>query len=380
LTSPLRVVLVTTSLMRGGAETQVFLIAQELIRGGHEVHVVTMRRPEAYSIELAALGIPCTSLGMRSGVPDVRAIFGLARVVRATRPDVVHSHMVHANLLARVARSIAPIPVLVSTAHSLNEGSRWRDLAYRVTDPMATLTTNVCEAAVERFVRIGAVPRHRIRCVPNGLDPEAYRRDEDLRLRLRERLGAGDRFVWLAVGRLERVKDYPTLLRSFVEVLRQRPDSLAFIVSDGPERAALEKLSAQLGLSDHVRFLGARTDVAALLSAADGFVLSSLWEGLPMVLLEAASARLPIVATRVGGNVDVVLDGQSGFLVDASEPPALADAMIRLAGLAPVERANMGATGLAHVERLFHIRQVVARWVAIYRELLARDPRSRRGS
>ena len=166
--APLRVLLVSTSLMGGGAERQVFLLARGLRAHGHAVAVVSMLTPENYVPELEALGVPVSDLGMRRGVPDPRALARLAGVVRRWRPDVVHSHMVHANLLARLARLLAPVPVEVSTAHNLTEGARWREIAYRLTDPLCTLTTNVCRACVARYVRVGAAPDARSATCPTA--------------------------------------------------------------------------------------------------------------------------------------------------------------------------------------------------------------------
>ena len=368
---------VTTSLMRGGAETQVFLLARTLMQRGHVVHVVSMRPAEAYEDDLASQGIAFTSLGMRSGRPDPRGLVRLACAVHAFRPDVVHSHMVHANLLARLARPFAPMPVLITTAHNLSEGARWRELAYRLTDPLATLSTNVCQAAVDRFVEVGAVPRGRMRYVPNGLEPEAFAPDLTRRERTRAVLALGDRFIWLAVGRLEAQKDYPTMLEATAEAVREHPSLTLLVVSDGPERSSLEALRARCGLGDdEVRFLGARSDVPDLMRAADAYVMSSAWEGLPMVLLEASAAHLPIVATDVGGNADIVLAERSGVLVPAHDPAALASAMRRVMALPTDTRAAWGSAAAAHVDRHFRLERVVDVWESLYEECL----RSRRAN
>jgi glycosyltransferase involved in cell wall biosynthesis len=366
-----RIMLVTTSLMRGGAETQVFLLARTFARRGHAVHVVSMRPPEAYQDDLRELGITFTSLGMRSGLPDPRGMLRLARAVRAWRPDVVHSHMVHANLLARITRIVAPMPVLISTAHNLTEGARWRELAYRYTDRLATLSTNVSQAAVDRFVAVGAVPEGRMRFVPNGLEPASFAPDPVRRERTREALALGDRFTWLAVGRLEAQKDYPTMLAATAEAASAHPSLTVLVVSDGPERATLEALRAQLGLtSEQVRFLGARSDVPDLMRAADAYLMSSAWEGLPMVLLEAAAAHLPIVATDVGGNADIVLAERSGVLVPAHQPAALAAAMTRVMASSDATRTAWGAEGATHVDRHFLLDRVVDDWEALYEACL----------
>jgi glycosyltransferase involved in cell wall biosynthesis len=372
--------LVTTSLMLGGAETQVFLLATRLARRGHPVHVVSMRVIEAHGAELADAGVACTSLDMRPGMPDPLALWRFARIIRAWRPDVVHSHMVHANLLARLARPIAPVPVQVSTAHNLSEGARWREWAYRATDRWCDLTTNVCQAAVDRYVRVGAVPAGKIVRVPNGLDSRDFRRDPEVGRRVRRELGVGDDvFLWLAVGRIEPQKDYPTLLTALRRLEVPATGALTLLVGSGglAEEIAEEIRAAGLG-EDRLRLLGSRSDVPDLLSAADAYVMSSAWEGLPMVLLEAAASRLPVVATNVGGNDEIVLHERTGLLVPAGDPGALADAMARTMKAAPAQRLAWGDAGAAHVRDEFDLDRVVGRWVAIYDDLLRRQGRGER--
>ena len=364
---PLRIMLVTTSLMVGGAETQVYLLARGFAALGHAVHVVTMTPPTAYEPELAAAGVPLTSLGYARGAPDPRGVLRLARAVRAWRPDVVHSHMVHANLLARLARPFARVPVLVSTAHNLTEGARWREVAYRLTDPLATLSTNVCHAGVERYRRVGAAPAGRMVAMPNGIEVSAFARPEERRRRAREALGLGAEHAWLAVGRLEPQKDLPNMLRAFA-ALPERERTL-LLVGEGPLQGALVAQARELGLGERVRFLGRRLDVPDLMAAADGYLMSSAWEGLPLVLIEAAAASLPIVATDVGGNAEIVEDGRNGFLAPAGDPAALAAAMVRLEALPAAERRAMGAAGLRKVEAEYEIGAVTRRWLELYRRL-----------
>lgn len=379
---PLRIMLVTTSLMRGGAETQVFLLARGLRSRGHEVAVVSMRDPEAYVLELEALRIPFHSLGMRRGIPDPRAAYRLIKTVRAWRPDVVHSHMVHANLLARLVRPFAPIAMQVSTAHNLQEGGRWRELAYRWTDRWADVTTNVAQAAVDRFVEVGAVPARKIRLMVNGIVVEDHRRDVEARERLRAELGVGDRFLWLAVGRLEEQKDYPTMMRAFQAMQSTWPKAVVSVVSPGPDLAALEALRAELGIDAHrFTFLGARDDVPALMSAADAYLMSSAWEGLPLVLLEAAAAELPTVATDVGGNREIVRAGETGLLVPAKDPEALAAAMRSVMSMGAEDRAGWGAAAHAFVRERYDLSVVLDHWEALYRAGLERSaPEAGRGT
>lgn len=368
---PFRILLVTTSLIRGGAETQVYLLAKGFAARGHAVRVVSMLAPEAYVDELAVAGVEVVSLGLTRGAIDPRGPLRLAREVRRWRPDVVHSHMVHANLLARLARPLAWAPVQVSTAHNLDEGARWREVAYRATDALCTLTTNVCRAGADRYVRIGATPRRKMRPMPNGIVVDALRRTPERRARARDALGLGVRFVWLAVGRIEPQKDWPTMLRAVAAEREAGAGARLLVVGEGAQASAVQADRDALGLGDDdVRFLGARGDVPDLMAAADGYLMSSAWEGLPLVLLEASAAELPIVATDVGGNDEIVLDGHTGYLVPSRDPAALAAAMARLRTADEGTRVAMGRRALAHVRETFDIERVTDRWVDLYRELL----------
>lgn len=371
--APSSIVFVVTALMHGGAEHQAVLLASEFARRGWTVRVVSMRPPEAHEATLAAAGVEVVSLNMARRIPDPRAIWRLARLLRAWRPDVVHSHMVHANLLARVTRLIAPAPVLISTAHNVTEGPRWRERAYRFTEPLCDLTTNVSGAAVERYIRVGAASADRIRYVPNGIDLTRFRRSPTERARVRTELGFEDRPVLLGVGRFEPAKDHANMLTAFCLVVEQRPDALLVLIGQGRLESTIREHADVLGVGEHVVFLGKRDDVSAVMNAADVYLMSSAWEGLPLVLLEAAAVGLPIVATDVGGNAEVVIDGESGLLVPPADPEALAHALLRMLSLPAGTRERWGQTGRAHVERAFGIEQIIARWEALYRELWERD-------
>lgn len=362
--------------MHGGAEVQVFLLAAELKRRGHDVTLVSMRDAEAFEDELNQLGIPVHSLGMQRGVGDPTALFRLARLVRSSRPDVVHSHMVHANLLARLVRLFAPMPVQISTAHNYSEGARWREIAYRLTDPLCDLTTNVCQACVEHFVDVGASPKARIRYMPNGLDVEKFQARPGAREAKRQELGIADgTTLWLAVGRLEEQKDYPNLIEA-VRQLTTDEDVMPFTVivaGEGTVHEELDGLTRAANLDPtRFRLLGSRTDVVDLMAAADAYVMSSAWEGLPMVLLEAGASRLPAVVTDVGGNREVVADGGTGFVVPPHDPGALANAMRRLMQLGDAELRAMGDNARLNIEASFGLAGVVDQWEEIYRDLLER--------
>lgn len=369
----MRVLFLSTSMGMGGADSQLLSAARELRARGHELRIVSLTPLGPMGLQARSAGLPTESLEMRRGVPDPRGLWRLARLVRTWRPDVVHSHMIHANLMARVLRLVAPVPALVSTIHNTYEGGPLRMAAYRLTNGLADAMTIVSEAAFDRFVTEGIVPRELLRVIPNGVDTERFVGvAPGERATLRESLGLGAEFVWLAVGRFEAAKDYPNLLRAFAGVRRQQPQAVLLLVGRGSLQAETQALAEELGLGDGVRFLGVRNDVPEVMSAADGYVMSSAWEGMPMVLLEAAAAGLPIVATRVGGNHEVVRDESTGFLVPPGDAQALGLAMLRLSRLPEPERRAMGERGRDHIRSHYGLGRVAEQWENLYREVLAR--------
>jgi glycosyltransferase involved in cell wall biosynthesis len=362
---------VITGLHRGGAETQLALIARELMCRGWKPSVVSMTSGGPVQSELETQGIRVLTLDMRRGVPDPRGLIRLVRLLRSERPAILHTHMVHSNLLGRVASLFSRVPVVISTSHSITEGGRWRELAYRITDPLTDLTTIVSDAAAARYVRIGAVPVRKLKTVPNGVQLEAFRSNPESRASSRADLGVDEQFVWLAVGRFDTPKDYPNLLTAMSRLKNQ--NHILLIAGNGPLRDSMERLAAQLSVSEQVRFLGIRKDVPQLMTAADAYVMSSAWEGLPMVLLEAGASALPIVTTAVGGNNEIVHQGVNGFLAPAKNSGALADAMRRMEQLSAESRLSMGLAGRNHVIKHYSLSAVVDQWEEIYESLLQRN-------
>jgi glycosyltransferase involved in cell wall biosynthesis len=369
-----RILFLSTSMGLGGADQQLLSAAQVLRDRGHDIRIVSLTPLGPMGLEARSLGLTTDSLEMRRGVPDPRGLVRLVRIVRAWKPDVVHSHMVHANLMARALRLLVSVPVLVSTIHNVYEGGPGLMAAYRLTNGLVDQMTIISEAAAGRFVGERIVPARLLTVIANGVDTERMRNvppgTGDM---LRSSFGAtAAEFVWLAVGRFEIAKDYPNLLRAFARVRAARPDAVLVIVGQGSLQGEAEALTAELGVRDAVRFLGARNDVPAVMSAADGYVMSSAWEGMPMVLLEAAAAGLPIVATAVGGNGEVVREGESGFLVPARDPAALGAGMLRLMALPEGERRALGERGREHVRANYGLHRVAERWERVYWDAMAR--------
>lgn len=380
-----RVLFLTTGLALGGAEAQVTLLARAMKSRGWSVTVLSLLPPLAYVNELSAVGVPVGDLAMQRGVPDPRGLLRLASYLREQQPDVVHCHMVHANLLGRLARLLARVPALISTAHSVYEGGSMRELAYRATDFLSDLTTNVSLQGLERYVQRKLIRPSKALWVPNGVDVESYRLSPRVRRSVRASLGWADGFVWLAVGNLREPKDYPNMFRAFRWLADCSAETRLAIAGSGHLEEALRLRCENLGIADRVEFLGARSDVPQLLQAADGFVMSSSWEGTPMALLEAAASQLPCVATAVGGIPEVIDNEQTGLLVQSGDPEALAQAMRRICAMPLHERGRMGQAARDRVRQNFGIDAIAAHWERIYNRLIEakaqhRDPIQAEGS
>jgi len=361
----LRILLVSTGLHVGGAERQVVDLADSLAARGHLVMIAYMvdgvaLRPGQRRVMLYPLHCAKTPRGLLGGYAR------LASLIYRWRPDVVHSHMVHANLLTRLVRLAAPMPRLVCTAHSNREGGRAIMLAYRMTDALADVTTHVSHEAAAEYEQAGAVPEGRMLTVHNGIDVCRFERGELSRhLGVEDWPGPADRRRVLAVGRLVSEKNQAALLRAFALVVDDYPDTDLWIAGEGPLRADLETLRDQLGLTDRVFLLGERHDVPALMRAADLVVLSSRVEGFGLVVAEAMASGTLVVATDVGGVAEVM--GNHGFLVPPDDVAALAQGMWGALRMEPSRASLLAACNRAYVARRFDIRRVTEDWLDIYR-------------
>ncbi|NEP32962.1 glycosyltransferase [Moorena sp. SIO3B2] len=369
-TDKLSIVLLSTGLGVGGAEQQVMYLAHALVAKGHQVRILSLIPIGQMGLEAQAQGLSVHSLNMKRGVPEPRALLELINLLRQWQPQIVHSHMFHANLMARIARIFTPIQVLVATAHNLKEGGRWREVAYRCTDPWCDLTTQVSQAGLERYIKVGVVPKHKIKFIPNVVDSEKFQHHPEVRSKIRQELNLGDEFVWLAAGRNHEQKDYPNMLKAFAQIAQRYKNAILLIAGDGFLGSKEETLAEKLGIESQVRFLGVRRDIPALMSAADAYLMSSAWEGMPVVLLEASASGLPMVATDVGGNREVILDGKTGIIVPPQNSEALAKAMQNLMELPLFERQKMGHLSRYYIAENHSFNQGLIKWLELYYQLL----------
>jgi glycosyltransferase involved in cell wall biosynthesis len=277
--------------------------------------------------------------------------------------------------MARWSRLCAPVRVVLDTLHSSSTGTLGRWLGYRWSDWLADRVTAVSVAVSDAHVSAGMASKQKLLVIPNGVGVETWRPNVDVRQTLRQGLEVGGEFLWFAAGRLEPVKDYPTLLRAFSGLAE--PAELV-IAGTGPLKAELVQLATELGVSRRVRFLGFEPDVRRWMQAADGFVLTSRWEGLPMALLEAAACARPAVATDVPGTREVVVDGQTGLLAEAGDANKLCEAMTSMMHMTREDRMAMGERARQRAIECFSLETMLDKYEALYRRLIAANPGPRR--
>lgn len=361
----------------GGAERQVLDLAQGLARRGWRITVVALSLPGGEPARLLTeSGVEFLALDMKKGLADPRGWLRFHHWLATERPEILHAHLPHAAWFARWSRLASPVRVQIDTIHTAATESQSRRLGYRLSQRLPDLTTVVSQAAAQAWQRAGMVPAERLTVVSNGVDTQRFRPDAQWRAQFRAQLGLSDEFLWIAAGRLAPVKDFSTLLWAMAQLPVHAHLALA---GAGPEEAELHALARRLGIEARVHWLGFVDAPERLYPAADGFVLSSLWEGLPVALLEAAACGLPAVATPVAGASEVIAEGQMGFLAATTgSAVALEEKMTVLMHLSASQRAVMGEAARTHIVANFSLEHVLNRWEALYSELLDRHPALRR--
>ncbi|MDD5216857.1 MAG: glycosyltransferase [Candidatus Omnitrophica bacterium] len=361
-----RLLYLMTGIHFGGVEQEVVQMAMEFKRRGWDVVVASLVSRQGDADKIIAEKIPITYLGATNQFSAFRVFLNFLRLLRDYRPHILHSHQFHANIVARIARIFTKIPVVISTIHNSGENSIARRTLYKMTDRLCDLTTFVSHASAEQYARLGLVNKKRM-IIPNSVDTGIFYSDETARRQIRASFKLADEYAWLTVGRLESIKDYPSMLKAFSIIVESEDHVVLLICGIGTLEKKLQMMVKEMGLNEKVYFLGARFDMPQLMNAADGFVLSSSLEGMPKVLLEAMSTGLPIVATNVGGVGEIVRNGLNGFLVEPGNPVLLAEKMKMLMDMPKRNRHDMGQRGSQSVSDQFSVEKIMPLWESVYR-------------
>jgi len=366
------VLFVNHSLAMGGIERMICDFAESLPEDAFDVHAAVFESGGVLEKRLAAAGIPVHYLDKKEGL-DYGLVRRLASLSRAIGADVVHSNNYSAWLYSVLATRFGGTGVCVHTEHSSIEvGERRRYLLEWLLSHGTHSVIAVSEKVRDNLARRARISERRLHYIPNGIDTGRFARLPDVRQAVRSRLGlaSGDVVVG-AVGRLVPVKNHRLLVEAFAHAHRHCDRLRLLLVGEGPEREAIQASIAGQGVGDQVILAGERQDIDSVLNAMDIYVLSSFSEGMSLSLLEAMSAGLPVVATAVGGNVDLVEDGGSGMLVPSGDAAAMQQAIVDLAADAQM-RDRMGEASRKIVVARYSRDAMIRRYSDIYSRATAR--------
>jgi len=370
---------IISGLGQGGAETMLYKLLTEMRSEGFETQVISLLDRGVVGPRIEALGIPVISLGMRRGVPDPRALFRLARLLRGLAPDLVQTWMYHADLIGGLAARLAGVPHLVWNIrhsdldrHRVKRSTRYTAKAGALLSGWLPEQIICCShRAAQVHVELG-YRSERIGVIPNGFDLQQFRPNPPLGREIRAELGLDERHLLFGlVARFNPQKDHHGFIQAARQTVDAFPEARFLLCGPGVEWDNPE-LTAWIQAADLVRqihLLGPREDMSAINNALDvALSASASGEGFPNVLGEAMACAVPCVVTDVGDSADIV--GETGLVVTPRNPGTLADAMLQMARLDPEARLARGRAARQRIETQYSIERIAAQYTALYRTLL----------
>jgi glycosyltransferase involved in cell wall biosynthesis len=369
-----RVFFLVDSLELGGTESQAVALALGLRQLRYAVTVGCLRARGPLLPPLQEAQVPVIEFHPPGGLDSIRGLYQLLRLAWFLRRggfDIVHTHDLWSNLMGVPAALIARVPVIISSQRDLSHlpwYRPWRRRLLRSVQGLCDILVTNASAIRDQLVGEEHFPPEKVRVIQNGVDLRRFSATMgDSRDPVR-RASSGKRIV-LVGNMTSDVKGHPWLIEAAPAVLREFPDTHFVLAGDGEQRPNFERAVADLDLTKHFSFLGQRHDIQSVLYSCDIAVLPSRAEGLPNAVLEYMAAALPTVASKVGGNVEIVKDGVTGLLVPPENADALAAALLQLLrdpGLAE----RLGTNGHEYVRQNFSFEKLVERIDDLYSDLL----------
>ncbi|QDT31874.1 glycosyltransferase [Thalassoglobus polymorphus] len=323
-TSPVRIAFCITELDPGGAEWALFHIVSRLDRTKWTPQVYCLSSGGGLVSRFEEQGVPVKCFGAKSR-RDLKVFRWLEAELRKFSPEIVQGFLFHGNIVSRIAGSRAKVPIRLAGHRVAEREKRWHLWIDRLTKKLVQHHVCVSSGVAQFLLKKLRIEASQLTVIPNGIDPNIKLGDFG---GLREELGLGSQTrMILAVGRLHRQKGFKTLLEAFRKNAQEWTDAHLVIVGEGAERGSIEAFVERYSLYDRVTLTGFRPDIPELMSEADLFVLSSLWEGMPNVVLQAMLMQLPVIATDVEGVADLITNGVSGCIVKPGSVKELRTAM-----------------------------------------------------
>lgn len=360
----MKILYIITGLGVGGAEKIVCDLSNNFHSSGDDVKVVYLYGSAVLTPK------PEITVEKIDILNPIKAFYRLVKIVSEYKPDIVHGHMFHANIVTRILKVLVPNLRVVNTAHSGNEGGHFRMFSYRISNNLVDVFTNVSEGAVSDFVKKKAVKDKFMLTVPNGIDLPKYTFDSEKRLKIRSEAGiTPNTQLIISVGSLREAKNFDMAIKSANHLKKQSNfDFVWIIIGEGPLRSELEHQVLINGLSNVFRFVGLKENVNDYYSAADIFVSTSKWEGFGLVIAEAIAANLSVISTNTSGASQVIFSNDS--LIDVDDSVALSDKIISTVNMDKVERERIQAENLVFVSSNFSMDKYCRTWKDIYEGII----------
>ncbi len=365
-----RIIYLITDLDVGGAENSLYQLVTHLNRKKFSPVVYSLTGEGKIAEKLRGKGIEVSCLGARNKF-DITVFFKLIKLLRNKKPHILHTYLFHANFVGRIAGWISCIPIIISAVRVAEEERPHHLYLDMLTQWM--VDKEVCVSKeVEKFMRTKAkISSSKLMTVYNGIDLSCFHslQDEEKNKKREELSISKFNSVLGTIARLTTQKGLAYLLKAFQLILKSSPDCCLLIVGKGPQKQKLEKLSEELGITSSVKFLGFREDAIGIINTMDVFILPSLWEGMPNVILEAYALGKPVVATRVGGAEEIIKHGDTGFLVPPRDCKSLARSIKLLLENSKI-REEFGTKGKELVNNNFSLDRMVKDTEKLYEELI----------
>jgi glycosyltransferase involved in cell wall biosynthesis len=331
-----------------------------------------LREGGPYEQMLHQIGVRVKNFNMKS-LFDFRVIFKIAKFIRQNKVNIVNTAVFPADIYGRISAKLARVPIILSTMHRFEDHKQEKVYRYLFWLDRWTMTFTSKLIAVSKTVRQYLIEWHHISptkiiTLYNGIDIEKYANTVASKQLLEEFQINDNCQVVGAIGRLVPVKGLNYFLDAAAIILQKTKNVKFLIVGDGPLKVKLQKKAKSLGVADYITFTGFRNDIPVILNIVDLYVISSLSEGLPTAVLEAASASKAVVGTNVGAIPETVIDGETGILVPPKDSRTLADGILNLLD-APEKSRIMGEKGRQRVIENFSLDKMVANYEELYDSL-----------
>ena len=351
----------------GGAEKMLYKVATRIDRKKYNPVAACLTGHGAIGKKLSESGVDVEYLNMQGKV-DLRIFLRLISLLKRKNIKILHTYLFHANFVGRIAGRIAGTPIIISSIRVSEREKHYHLWLSKLTSGFVDMETCVCKAVREFSLKQGRIASGKLIVIHNGIDLKKFNRKWDSE-GTRTKLGIDSSTkVVGTVSRLTKQKGIEFLLGAASKVMRNVPDSIFIIVGEGELKSEFQQLAKGLGIKEKVIFTGFRRDVLEIVNIFDVFALSSLWEGMPVALLEAMAASKPVVATAVGGCKELILNGENGFLIKPSDVGELSKAIIAI--LRDPKLASKMAQNSRKRAEQFSVETMVKRTETLYETLL----------